>query len=134
MAEPKTRPTDASVDDYIASLENPVRREDAATLRTMLEEITGEPAVMWGDAIIGFGTYPIAYADGTTKDWPLLAFSPRKANTTVYFMESFDQYEDQLAKLGKHKTSKACLYITNFKNIDLKVLREMLEASHELYT
>lgn len=133
MSEPNTRPTDANVDEFIESVDSPIRREDAKVIRAMFEEITGDPAVMWGDAIIGFGTYPIPYADGTTKDWPLMAFAPRKANTTIYFMEGFGDYQDQLAKLGKHKTSKACLYLTNLKNVDLEVLRDMLVASHALY-
>ncbi|MFZ1362997.1 MAG: DUF1801 domain-containing protein [Candidatus Nanopelagicales bacterium] len=133
MAEPKTRPTNASVDEFIESVDSPIRREDAKVIRSMFEEITGEPAVMWGDAIIGFGVSEIPYADGSTKEWPRMAFSPRKANTTIYFMEGFDSYQAQLATLGKQKSTHSCLYITNLKNVDLDVLHEMFVASNALY-
>lgn len=133
MAEPKTRPTDASVDEFIESVDSPIRREDAKVVDAILQEITGEKPVMWGTAIIGYGSQPLKYESGRELDWPTMAFSPRKAQTTIYLMEGFDGYDKQLAALGKHKTSKGCLYITNLKNVDLDVLRQMLESSHKYW-
>ena len=121
--EPKTKPTDASVADFIAAVENPARRADAEVLRAMMAEITGAPPVMWGPTIVGFGSYR-----GATGDWPVAGFSPRKANLVVYLTPGFDQTEP-MSRLGKARTSVACLYINRLSDVDLGVLREMVEAS-----
>ena len=123
-AEPKTRPTDVPVADFIAAVENPKRRADAEVVRAMLAEVSGEPAVMWGPSIVGYGSYR-----GPTGDWPIIGFSPRKANLVLYIMRGFDAYEDQLARLGKHKTGGGCLYINRLDDIDLDVLRRMATDS-----
>ncbi len=122
-SEPKTRPTDVPVDDFIASVENPTRRADAAVIRTMLEEVTGEKAVMWGPSIVGYGSYR-----SPTGDWPIAGFSPRKASMTLYIV-GFEGQDELLARLGKHSISKACLYINKLADVDLGVLREIAEAS-----
>ena len=122
-SEPKTRPTDASVADFIAAVENPVRRADAEVVCAMLEKVTGEKPVMWGPSIIGFGSYP-----GPTGDWPIAGFSPRKAQTVLYIV-GFKGQEDLLARLGKHSVSVACLYIKKLADVDLDVLRQIAEAS-----
>jgi len=123
-SEPKTRPTDVPVSDFIAAVENPRRRADAEATRAMLDEVTGEPAVMWGPSIIGYGSYR-----GPTGDWPIIGFSPRKAQLVLYFMQGFDGVEDLLARLGKHKTNGGCLYVNKLDDVDPAVLREMAVRS-----
>ena len=135
--EAKTKPTDVSVADFIAAVENPKRRADAETLCALFEEISGEPPVMWGPSIIGFGRYHYRYASGHEGDAPRLGFSPRKAQTVVYILPGFSGWEAFVARLGKVKTSVACLYINRLDQIDMAVLRELAAASlvemRELY-
>ena len=123
MAEPKTRPTDASVADFIAAVENPTRRADAQVVLEMLREASGEPPVMWGPSIVGFGSYR-----GPTGDWPIIGFSPRKAKLVVYVL-GFPGQEALLARLGKHSTGSACLYLNKLADVDLSVLKAMIQAS-----
>lgn len=127
--ELKTQATDASVADFIAAVEPVVRRADAQTLATLLADVTGEPPVMWGTSIVGFGRYTYVNTTKKPADWPIIGFSPRKANLTVYIMPGFDGYADLLARLGKHKTSVSCLYVNRLSDIDLDVLREMATRS-----
>lgn len=127
--EAKTKPTAVSVADFIAAVENPVRRADAETLLAFFEEITGEPAVMWGPSIIGFGRYHYRYASGHEGDAPRLGFSPRKAQTVLYVMSGFEGQAEMIARLGKVKTSVACLYVNRLDQIDMDVLRELAVAS-----
>lgn len=122
--EPKTRPTDVPVADFIAAVEHPVRRADAEVIRVMLEEVTGEKPVMWGPSIVGYGSYR-----GPTGDWPIIGFSPRKAQMVLYIMRGFAEYAGLLERLGKHKTGGGCLYVSKLADIDLSVLREMAEKS-----
>ena len=119
-AELKTRPTDVPVADYIASVENPKPRADGEVVQAMLAEVTGEPAVMWGPSIVGYGSYR-----GPTGDWPIIGFSPRKANLVLYIMPGFAEREDLMARLGKHKTGGSCLYINRLEDVDSSVLREL---------
>lgn len=128
MAETKTRPTDASVDDFIAGVANRGRREDAVTMRAMMERVTGLPAVMWGPSIIGFGSYHYRYASGHEGDAACVGFSPRAANMVVY-VGGFSAYGDLLAKLGPHRTSVACLYLGRLAGIDMAVLEEIVRRS-----
>lgn len=122
-SEPKTKPTDASVDDFIAAVENPTRRADAEVVRAMLDEVTGEKAVMWGPSIVGYGSYK-----SPTGDWPIAGFSPRKAQMVLYVMGSAD-LDEKMGRLGKHSTGVSCLYIKKLADVDLGVLREIVEAS-----
>ena len=124
MAETKTKPTQVSVSDFIAAVEKPVRRADAVVLRDMMERVTGEPATMWGATIIGFGSYHYRYASGHEGDACRIGFSPRSANLVLY-VGGFPEYEALLAKLGKHKRSKACLYLNKLSDVDLDVLEEI---------
>ena len=126
--EPKTRENDADVDAFIDSLEDERQREDSRLLKELYEKITKHPAKMWGGAIIGFGSMPYTNSLGT-NNWPQAAFSPRKGNLTVYIGEGFEPYEDHLKKLGKHKIGKSCLYIKRLSDVDLKVLKEMIQQS-----
>jgi len=127
--EPKTRETDASVEDFLNSVENKERREDAFRVLEMYKRATGLPPKMWGTAIIGFGTRPIKYADGSEMDWPMAAFSPRKQNMTIYAVNGSAKQPELLAKLGKHSTSKACLYIKRLADVDEKVLEHIIKDS-----
>jgi hypothetical protein len=135
--EARTKPTDVSVADFIAAVENPRRRADAGTLCALFEEISGEPAVMWGPSIIGFGRYHYRYASGHEGDAPRLGFSPRKAQTVVYAMSGFEGQAALVARLGKVKTSVACLYVNRLDQIDMDVLRQLAQRSlahmRELY-
>ena len=128
MAETKTKPTDRNVDAFLDGVEHPLRRSDGKALRTMMERITGEPAVMWGPSIIGFGRYHYRYASGHEGDMCRLGFSPRSANLVLY-VGGFPEYEAMLAKLGKHKRSKACLYVNKLADVDVAVLEEITRLS-----
>lgn len=84
---------------------------------------------MWGTSIIGLGTYRYRYASGREGDWPVVGFAPWKRNLTLYVMSGFDEYETLLADLGKHKTGKSCLYVNKLVDVDLEILRELVELS-----
>jgi hypothetical protein len=129
MAEPKTKVNDASVEDFINATGDEKVIADCNTIIKMMQKASGEPPKMWGDAIVGFGLYTYKYSSGTTGDWPRLAFSPRKANLTLYLMPGFERMQDILQRLGKHKTSKACLYIKRISDVDLNVLKELIDWS-----
>ncbi|MEI8084037.1 MAG: DUF1801 domain-containing protein [Actinomycetes bacterium] len=130
MAELKTRPNENSVADFLASVADDGRREDAQALCVLMARVTGEEPVMWGSAIVGFGSRHLKYASGRELDWPKTAFSPRKANLTVYLMEGFYKHTDALARLGKHTTAKSCLYIKRLTDVDLDVLAELISDSY----
>jgi len=136
MAEAKTKPTQASVEAFVAQVEEP-RRADCEAIIALLREASGAEPVMWGPGIIGFGKYHYRYATGHEGDAPLLAFSPRKANLTLYLTIAYERYPDLLAKLGKHKTGRACLYFKRLSDLDLAVLKELfaisIATSHELW-
>ncbi len=125
MAELKTRPNDKSVTQFLASLENEKRKADAFTLLALFERVTQRPAVMWGDSIVGFGSYEYSNSSGS-YDWMMTGFAPRKQNSTIYIMQGFDDYAADLQRLGKVKTAKSCLYITNLSKIDLDELEKFL--------
>ncbi len=128
----KTRSTGISVESFLESVSDK-RREEAHTLIDMMQKISNEKPYMWGSSIIGFGSMHYKYDTGREGDMPQLAFSPRKASITVYF-EGFDRYADELAALGKHKHSVSCLYINKLADVNLDILRKMLEQSFALAT
>ena len=130
MAENKTKPTLASVDDFIAAIENPRRRADALAALAIYQEVTGLPPVLWGPSIIGFGSIHYVYETGRAGDMPAAAFSPRKANLTFYVGEDFEGAEGLYARLGKHKKSLACLYVNKLDDVDLDVLREIIARQY----
>lgn len=133
MSDNKTKPTDVSIETFLESVSDD-RRKEAHILIAMMREISGKKPVMWGPSIIGFGSLHYKYDTGREGDMPLLAFSPRKASITVYLSEGFDHYSEKLESLGKHKQSVSCLYINKLANVDLAVLREILEQSYVLAT
>ena len=129
MSELKTVENDASVEDYLNSVENVRRREDAKRVASMMQEISGETPKMWGDSIVGFGNYTYRRSDGSEHQWMLTAVAPRKAALTLYIMPGFKSYGDLLDKLGKHRRSVGCLYITRLDNVDFDVLTELVRRS-----
>jgi len=129
MAELKTKLNDESVEDFLNTIENEQQRADSFALLKMMEEISGKPAKMWGANIVGFGTYHYVYASGREGDWMLTGFSPRKASISVYLMAGFEQFDNELAGLGKHKVGKGCLYVKKLSDIDEKVLCKMIKKS-----
>ncbi|MFT4039173.1 MAG: DUF1801 domain-containing protein [Thermomicrobiales bacterium] len=129
MAEIKTRATEVSVDAFLAEVAHPVRRADGQAVRAMMERVTGEPAVMWGPSIIGFGRYHYRYASGHEGEMCRIGFSPRAANLALY-VGGFPEYEELLSQLGKHKRSKACLYVNKLADVDLAVLEEIAARSY----
>ena len=129
MAKMKTVPTTASVDAFIAAVDDAQKREDCRAVAAIMAEATGASAQMWGTSIVGFGTYRYRYASGREGDFMEVGFSPRKRALTLYIMAGFSEYADLLAKLGKHTTGKSCLYIKRLADVDQAVLREMVERS-----
>lgn len=128
----KTRVNDESVDAFIASIEGEVKRSDSLELLEMYTRLTGQPAKMWGSSMIGFGQYHYKSERSTQEgDWPLAAFSPRRAGLTLYVLSDFADYSELLGSLGKHKTSKACLYINKLADVDLKVLEEIIKVAYQ---
>jgi len=94
-----------------------------------MQEVTGEEPVMWGTSIIGFGSYHYKYTSGQEAEWFLSGFSPRKQSLTLYIMSGFDEYEPLLAKLGKYKTGKSCLYINKLADVDQDILKDLISKS-----
>ena len=129
MAEPGTRPTDASVEDFLAAVPDERRRADCFAVLELMRRVTGEPPRMWGPSIVGFGAYRQPYANGRALEWPVAAFSPRKQDLTLYIMPEFDDYEGLMARLGKHRTGKTCLYLKRLADVDLGVLEELVATS-----
>jgi hypothetical protein len=130
VASPKTQPTDADVDAFLDAIEDPGRREDSRAICRLMAEETGEPPRMWGESIVGFGSYHYAYASGREGDWMALGFAPRKGRLTLYLMDGFAGYEELLARLGKHSTGRSCLHVKRLADVDVDVLREMLRSSY----
>ena len=130
LAEIKTKPTSASVEDFINQIKDEQKRKDSFVLLEIMKEATGEEPVLWGSAIIGFGNR--RYKSPTTGrevDWLLMGFSPRKTSLSIYLMGGIKDHADALKKLGKHKTGVGCLYINKLEDIDLKVLKGIIDAS-----
>lgn len=127
--EQKTRPTPTSAAEFIAAVEDPKRRADAEAASVLMAEATGEPPVMWGASIVGFGTYHYRYASGHEGDAPLVGFSPRKGNLVFYLYGCDEERGDLLARLGKHKAGKGCVYVNRLSDVDATVLKEMAAAS-----
>lgn len=129
MAENKTKATAVSVDAFIEAVPDPTRRADAKALRAMIERISGYPATMWGPTIIGFGTYHYKYESGREGDACRIGFSPRKAELVFYFPGTVAEQQDRLAKLGKFKTGKGCLYVKKLADVDMHVVEALAVAS-----
>ena len=130
MAENKTQPTAASVDAYLLSTTAPQMREDAMALKKIMEEETGEKAVMWGESIVGFGTYKYHYPSGRKGEFLIAGFSPRKAAISLYLMACMEvKFEPLFAQLGRYKTGASCVYIKRLSEVNQTVLRELIRES-----
>ncbi|GAB4148302.1 MAG: hypothetical protein Fur0021_07970 [Candidatus Promineifilaceae bacterium] len=129
MAELKTKPNDQNVTAFLDSVADERKRQDCYTLLALMQEATQAEPKMWGDSIVGFGSYNYKYPTGSTGQWFLAGFAPRKQNLTLYIMSGFDEYDALMAKLGKHTTGKACLYIKRLSDVNLDALRELVQRS-----
>ena len=130
MAEPKTRPTDVPMADFINAIPDEQVRHDCWTIAEIMQEATQAPARMWGTAIVGFGTYRMVYANGKDADWMQIGFSPRKQAITLYLsLGGVETSNELLARLGKHTQGKGCLYIKRLSDVDLPTLKELVHAS-----
>ena len=131
MAENKTKPTSASVEDFINSIKDEQQRKDSLVLLAMMKNAIGEEPKMWGSSLIGFGQVRLkSPGTGREVDWLRLGFSPRKANLSLYISGDINhQHAEALKKLGKHKTGVGCLYINKLEDVDLNILKGMIEAS-----
>ena len=130
LAEIKTKPTSASVEDFINTIKDEQKRKDSFVLLEMMKKATGEEPVLWSSTVIGFGNKRYkSPATGREVDWLKIGFSPRKANLSLYISIGIQEHADALKKLGKHKTGVGCLYINKLDEIDLKVLRGIIDAS-----
>jgi hypothetical protein len=126
MAELKTRPTRASVAGFLKKIKDEGTRQDCVDVAKMMQQATRAEPKMWGSSIIGFGSRRLKYASGRELDWPVAAFSPRKADITLYVLTGSAKQAALLKKLGKHTTGKVCLYIKKLEDVDTKVLKELI--------
>jgi len=125
--ELKTKVTDKSVQDFLATVEDEDRRRDCYKVLELLRDVTGAEPKMWGDSIVGFGSYTYKYASGREGEWLVAGFSPRKKDLTVYILPGLlDETEEILGRLGKHKHSKSCIYLKKLDDVDSEVLKELV--------
>lgn len=129
MAENKTKPTDASVEEYIASRATAEQRADCRELMALLKKITRKTPRMWGSSIVGYGSYRYTYESGRTGEAPLVGFAIRGRELVLYLLAEGAKQRSLLAKLGKHKASKSCLYFKRLADLDESVLRELVMGS-----
>lgn len=131
MGALKTLPNDASVEDFISKVSDENRRKDSLALLKMFTSATKQQPKMWGTSIIGFGSYHYKSERSSQEgNWPLVGFSPRKQNLTLYIVHGFDDYQDLLKDLGKHKTSVGCLYISKLADVNLSVLEKLVKKAY----
>lgn len=126
MAEIKTKPTETGVDDFLAAVPDPQRREDGRAVRAMMERLSGEPATMWGPSIIGFGTYHYKYDSGHSGTMCRIGYSPRAKELVLYVLTGSARQPELLARLGKHRIGKSCLYVKRLADVDQGVLEELM--------
>ena len=131
MAEIKTKPTTADVLVFLKSVDNEQKRADSLKILELMETVTGEEPVMWGNSIVGFGRYKYKNSKGEENVWPLIGFAQHKKNLTLYIMTGFDRYDELLGKLEKHFTGKSCLFINKLADVNADVLEEISRLSFE---
>ena len=128
--DPAMRRTGSSVEEFLARVPDERRREDAHRLSAIMQEITGEPPVMWGVGIVGFGTYHYRYASGHQGDLPLASFASRREHLVIYLVGGFQtRHRSVLAALGPHKTGRGCLYLRRLADVDQQALRDLIDRS-----
>ena len=123
---------DGDVGAFVDGVADERRRADARQLVALMEAVTGQPAVMWGRAIVGFGSRHYRYESGREGDMPAVSFSPRKAQTVLYLSGGLELYQDLLDRLGPHSTGKSCLYLKRVGDADDAVLREIVGRSFRM--
>ena len=129
MADNKTKPTAASVDDYLAAKGSPQQIADCRALIALFEKVTGQPPAMWGAGIVGHGAYHYTYESGRSGDAPLLGFAIRSKEIVIYLMPEEEGHSALLAQLGKHKIGTSCLYFKQLADLDLAVLEKLAQVS-----
>ena len=129
MADQKTKPNELSVEDFLDQIPDEGVRDDCYELVNIMKEITGSSPKMWGTSIVGFGNYHYKYESGHEGDACLTGFSPRKQNLTLYVMPGFAEHQDLLAKLGKHKAGKGCLYVKRLADVNPSALEGLIKHS-----
>ncbi len=129
MAELKTKKNDQNVEEFLNSVTDPKKRADSFEVLKLMKDVTKEEPCMWGNSIVGFGDYHYKYKSGREGDWFLIGFSPRKQYLTLYIVAGFDHYEDLLAKLGKYKTGKSCLYLKRLSDVNSDILKTLASES-----
>ena len=129
MAELKTKPSEASVTEFLNRIPDEERRSDCFAVAKIMEEVTGYKPKMWGPSIVGFGSYHYKYASGREGDWMVTGFSPRKKDLTLYLMMGLQHHDELLQQLGKHSAAKSCLYIKRLSDIHLPTLKKLIKKS-----
>ena len=129
MAEPKTKPTTESVELFLNRIADDQRRKDCFRLVAIMQAATKTEPQMWGTSIVGFGRHRYKYESGTKGEWPLIGFSPRKNDLTLYLMSGFLRHAESLKKLGKHKTGKGCLYLKKLADVDESTLKTIIKQT-----
>ena len=130
MAENKTRPTASAVSSFLKKIKDPVLLKDCKAIISLMESVSRQKPVMWGSAIIGFGTRHYVYASGREGDTMVIGFSPRKQALALYLAGGLEPLQDELSKLGKHTTGKGCLYLKSLGDVDARVLEKILAKSY----
>lgn len=129
MAELKTKKNDSDIVEFLNGIDDELKRKDCFKLLELFEQWTGESPKMWGQSIVGFGSYHYKYESGREGDWFLTGFSPRKQNLTIYITAGFNEYEETMNELGKYKTGSSCLYVKKLSDIDIDKLKILVEKS-----
>lgn len=131
MSENQTRPTSADARAFVEAVDHPVRRADALALLAMFERVTGQPPVLWGPTIVGFGQHHYVYESGREGDWMVVGFSPRKAHLVLYGLTAAPGATEAQDRLGKHRTGVGCLYVNKLADVDLDELERMVGSAWE---
>ncbi len=132
MAALKTQPTSQSVSDFLSTVEDKKMRAECRVVAKMMREATGKRARMWGTSIVGFGSYDYKYSSGREGSWPIVGYSPRSKNLSIYIMPGFSKFDKLMGQLGNYKTGKSCLYIKTLDDVDQKKLQALIDGSVKL--
>lgn len=130
-AEAKTKPTTVTIEEFFSSVEDETKRADCFTLAELMQKASKEKPVMWGPAIVGFGSYHYKYASGHEGDACLMGFSPRKSSISLYVATTIKENEDAMKKLGKYKLSGSCLHIKKLADVDEKALKDIISNTYK---
>ncbi|OEK05089.1 DUF1801 domain-containing protein [Roseivirga misakiensis] len=134
MSKNKTVANDASVDEFLSGVKDPIKREDCFTLNALMQKVTQHSPQMWGGSIVGYDSYHYVYDSGRAGDFMKVGFSPRAQNLTIYIMPGFERYPELMTSLGKHKVGKSCLYVKKLADIDMEVLEALVTESYNYMT